>query len=987
MVAGAEFAHALDPTRTLDQYSHTVWNPSDGLAAGAINAISQTTDGYLWIGTDAGIVRFDGQAFQRLDSAQDEFGPPRILGLNADANGGLWIRSLDPSLFRYQNAKLAISRPTSSHDPHVTAMTPSRKGGMVFATKSDGLVGWDGGAFRTIIGGSVLTGSPITSIAEMPSGDLWLGTVDSGILLVHDAKIVRLVGGLPSLRVTCLLADAHGQVYVGTDRGLVRWNGSSLTAERVPQALRNLSIRAILSDRDGNLWMGSDRGLIRLDHQGTTAFPQSGSGRAITALFEDREGDIWTGSAGQLERIRETPFIAWHPAAPVAQDSGGGPVHADHRGDVWFASVPGVIGRVSGGALTEYRLPALRNDLIYSIAGDAEQLWVGLQRGGLARVMFTHGGATLKSYPQLKPVYVVHQSRDHSVWMGTVGGGATHSQNGEFRTWQAADGLASNVVFSISESPDGSIWFGTPSGLSRFSQNQWRTYRVQDGLPSANVNSTFVDSDGIVWVATVNGLAFIRSGRVYAVSLESAPLLRSPVFGIAEDHSGALWVVTSEAILRMDRARLLSATLSSADVREFGLLDGLSAVQGVRRSPTISIDPSGVIWISRAGGVVSIDPERVRRTAAATIVHVSQLLVDGNEQNARPSPSFPWDIRRVAIRYEGLNLASPERIRYRFKLDGFDSNWNESGTSREAAYTNLKPGSYLFHVLASNADRTWGGAEATLSFTVVPAYWQMLWFRAACVSAAIILAIAGYRLRIHYLTEQVKLQFEVRFAERNRIARDLHDTLLQSFQGLLLRFQAVENMLPGNPLQARKSLETAISYAARAITEGRDAVQELRRDESGTALIDTLTSLGEELRLTDNEGSPSYRVLLEGTPRQLHPGLQDDLYRISREAVANAFRHAHATSIELDIRYDPRMLRLRIRDDGIGMDRDILASGGREGHWGLPGMQERARAMKGNLEIWSEQNRGTEIELTVPANIAYMRMQQGEAAKLTGENE
>jgi signal transduction histidine kinase len=246
----------------------------------------------------------------------------------------------------------------------------------------------------------------------------------------------------------------------------------------------------------------------------------------------------------------------------------------------------------------------------------------------------------------------------------------------------------------------------------------------------------------------------------------------------------------------------------------------------------------------------------------------------------------------------------------------------------------------------------------------------------------IITAILAYRFRVYQLTENVKLQFEARFAERNRIARDLHDTLLQSFQGLLLRFQAVENMLPDKPMQARSSLAVAINHAARAITEGRDAVQELRRDEGGTTLVDILSSLGRELSLTiDDQNGPAYRVLMEGTPQKIHPRLQDDLYRISREAVANAFRHAQATHIELDIRYDPSMFRLRIRDDGVGMNPDIIAKGGRDGHWGLPGMQERAKAIHGQLEIWSQVNRGTEIELTVPANIAYMQVESGKMNK------
>ena len=241
------------------------------------------------------------------------------------------------------------------------------------------------------------------------------------------------------------------------------------------------------------------------------------------------------------------------------------------------------------------------------------------------------------------------------------------------------------------------------------------------------------------------------------------------------------------------------------------------------------------------------------------------------------------------------------------------------------------------------------------------------------VVALALSGVAFYRLRLRQITEQVNNRFEARLAERARIARELHDTLLQSFHGLMLRFQAAENLLPEKPLQAKQSLATAIERAAKAVREGRDAVQALRSSETiQNDLFETLTSLGQELATSENgSAAPSFRVLIEGVSRQLRPSLKEDLYRISREALINAFRHAQATHIELDIRYGDRVLRLRVRDDGIGMDPGILASGGRDGHWGLPGMQERAKAIRGRLDIWSDAARGTEIELVVPASIAY----------------
>jgi signal transduction histidine kinase len=334
---------------------------------------------------------------------------------------------------------------------------------------------------------------------------------------------------------------------------------------------------------------------------------------------------------------------------------------------------------------------------------------------------------------------------------------------------------------------------------------------------------------------------------------------------------------------------------------------------------------------------------------------------------------LPANPRQVAFEYAGLNLSSPDRVRFKFKLDNFDGEWNGPTAGNYAAYTNLSPGSYRFRVAGSNADEAWNGAEAGVSIEVAPAVWQTWWFRLAGALFLLSILITLYRFRLHQITEQVNAHFEARLAERTRIARELHDTLLQSFHGLMLRFQAVHNLLPDKPSQAKESLSIAIDRAALAITEGRDAVQDLRTNEAGDGdLVTSLTALGEELANAEpGAEAPRFQVLVEGKPQRLHQQLQDDLYRIAREAVANAFQHANARHIELDIRYAPQMLRLRVRDDGAGLEPGILVQGYREGHWGLPGMQERASALHAKLDIWSEVNRGTEIELTIPGNIAY----------------
>ena len=335
---------------------------------------------------------------------------------------------------------------------------------------------------------------------------------------------------------------------------------------------------------------------------------------------------------------------------------------------------------------------------------------------------------------------------------------------------------------------------------------------------------------------------------------------------------------------------------------------------------------------------------------------------------------FPWNAKRIAVEYAGLNLSSPDQIRFRYRLDGYEQNWSAPVSTRSADYTNLDPGPYRFRVSASNADQLWDSNSAELAFYVEPAVWQTWWFRTAVALLVGSIFAVIYTLRLKQITENASILFEARLAERTRIARDLHDTLLQSFHGLMLRFQAAQNFLPHKPAQAQQSLAIAIDQAAKAITEGRDAVQELRTCESGFPdFVETLQAMGQNLsNLGDGQKAPEFRVLLEGTPRRLRPEFQQDLHRIAREALSNAFRHANATQIEVDLRYAPRMLRLRVRDNGKGIDANVLNAGGRPGHWGLTGMEERARAIRTRLEIWSESSRGTEIELIAPASIAYI---------------
>jgi signal transduction histidine kinase len=353
-------------------------------------------------------------------------------------------------------------------------------------------------------------------------------------------------------------------------------------------------------------------------------------------------------------------------------------------------------------------------------------------------------------------------------------------------------------------------------------------------------------------------------------------------------------------------------------------------------------------------------------------VHIEGVAGDGTAFDLEGPIHFPAGTRRTTFRYVGLSLSNSERVRYRYRLDGLDRGWSEGGTNREATYNNLSAGTYRFRVMASNSEGLWNGSEATVGFEVEPTLWQTWWFQLGCVVCAGLTTFLMYRLRMRQLTQLLKVGFEERLAERARIARELHDTLLQSFQGLMMKLYALTFILD-RPTEARVMLEGLLEEGRQAIAEGRDAVRGMR---SSTVIQNDLARglavLGERLAAEQNARSPvNFRVLVEGKARDLHPILRDEVYRIASEATCNAFRHSGAGRIEIEICYDKNQLRVRVQDNGKGIDAKVLHGGGREGHYGLPGMKERAKLAGGKLTVWSKLDSGTEVQLTIPASLAY----------------
>jgi signal transduction histidine kinase len=509
------------------------------------------------------------------------------------------------------------------------------------------------------------------------------------------------------------------------------------------------------------------------------------------------------------------------------------------------------------------------------------------------------------------------------------------------------------------------MWFATSNGLSSLSNNQWKTYSTRDGLPSAKVNCLFEDSAGILWSGTSAGLAFLVSGKVQVPPLPD--VLRGPIFGIAEDKSGRFWITTSSHVFRVPRDKLFAGNAGTGDIREYGPADGLPSSEGVNRSRSVISDSEGRIWISVKGGLSVVDPSHLASAWPSAIAHVESAMADGVAITPIDSIRVPAAHKRITFTYTALSLAVPERIRFRYFLEGFDRQWSEPSAAREAVYTNLGPRTYHFHLLASNSYGEWNGAETVVGFEVEPALWQTWWFRSTLAVLLASIVFVFYRLHLHRLTQQLNLRFEERLAERTRIAQELHDTLLQGFLSASMQLHVAEDQLPADS-PAKPLMNRVLTLMGRVIDEGRNAVRGLRsgHDDSDD-LAQAFSHVAQELVI---QQEVDFRVVMEGMPRVLHPVIRDEVYRIGRESLVNAFRHSRASKIEVEVDYSASNLRILVRDNGCGIDPQVLRAG-RDGHWGLPGMRERAEKVGAKLRVWSRAAAGTEVELTVPGHVAF----------------
>jgi len=988
----AASALGLDPSKSLSQYAHDRWDSARGFLGGTVYAICQSADGYLWIGTERGLVRFDGFHFTLLARPipnEPPLGPVR--GLVSDAEGNLWIRLDGSRLLWYHDGRFDDAAVQFDlEDIRFTAMSSDSAGGVLLSGLGSRTLRYHQGKIETIADSRKMEGT-IISLSRTPDQRIWIGTRDYGLFQVDQGRSVHISKNFANQKINALTPANGGGIWIGTDNGIKYLDSSGNLVRRVPASFDHFQIFSLAPDQEGNLWAGTDHGLLRINRDGDVSIDArtKAADREVTAVYEDHDGDLWIGDSQGIERIRDGTFTTYSTADGLpARDNG--PIYADSDGRTWFAPASGGLYWLRDGHVGHVPNADLDKDVIYSISGGEGELWLGRQRGGITVLtksgeLFGSRTYSMKDGLAQNSVFAIHRNRDGDVWAGTVSAGVSRLRNGVFKSYSTADGLPSNAINSIVESSDGTIWLATPNGLTSFSNGRWSTRGTQQGLPSADIRSIFEDSNHVLWIATSNGLALMVSKHI-AIPRHLPESLREQIFGITEDAVGHLWFATSDHVVQVNRDQLRHGSITEPDVQSFGTEDGLEWIEGVRRERSLVADSLGRVWISLNRGIAETDPKLTQSSAIPVSVRMESMASDGQEIKLDASPKIPTGSRSITFTFAGTCLSAPDRIRFRYRLDGADQGWSDTVDSRQVIYRNLTPGPYRFHVVASNSLGLWNGPETSVAFVVNRTFWQAWWFRASCVLVFLLMSLAFYRLRMHQLAQRMDRLFQERLAERTRIAQELHDTLLQSFQGLMFRFQTAEEMLPSRPAEARKALGSALDLADEALMESRDAIKDIRTTPStnrdlAKALNALMAEVNDEVNASSLE-APQFSVIVTGRPQTVRPVLRAEILRIAREALRNSFRHAHARRIETEIAYGEPLFRLRLRDDGAGIDPGILERGSRAGHWGLVGMEERAKRVGGQLDVWSKLGAGTEVELRIPGQIAYDVLPAGKFARI-----
>ena len=982
LLAGGACAFAPDSSLDIGQYVHTPWRIRDGFTKGTIAAIAQTPDGYLWLGTEFGLLRFDGVKAVPWQPPPDQPLPSsRIFSLLAARDGTLWIGTTK-GLASWKDGKLTPIQELAGEAIRAAIVEDHEgtvwAGGLAFpppgklcAIKKAGVQCYgDDGALGNGVGG----------LYEDRKHNLWVGT-RSGLWRWNPGPPRFYPAPGPPNGIQGMAEADDGALLFAPQSGIKRLLGEQAEDYALPGNKRQFTAAVLLCDRGGSLWIGTtDGGLMHVHGGRTDVFAQADglSGDFITALFIDREGAIWVATDAGLDRFREAAVTTLSLSQGLSNASILS-VLADRDGSVWLATRRG-LNRWNNGQITSGK-PDGRFNGAYpgSLFQDSRgRIWVStipafgyLDNGRFISLKTVSAGA----------VYSMTEDTAGNLWIANKDHGLIHLlQDGTVEQTPWA-GLGHNdPALALAVDPlRGGLWVGFyQGGIAYFADGRVRaSYSAADGLGKGRVNGLRFASDGTLWAATEGGLSRLKNGRIATLTGRNGLPCDSTHWAL-EDDAQSIWLYTACGLLRIARSDLdaWAAATDKGDPNQpvnatvFDSSDGVRSLEDPGGyTPHVAKSPDGRLWFLPSDGVSVVDPSHLPSNRLPPPVHVETVRVDGKERGAADGIEISHAANDIEIDYTALSLIIPERVRFRYMLEGHDADWQDVGTRRQAYYGGLAPRTYRFRVMACNNDGVWNEAGAAISFSIVPAFYQTIWFQGLCVTAGGALIWLVYRLRLRQVTARVNLRYAERLAERTRIARDLHDTLLQSLAGVSLQLEGISKQAAAAPEKTSSLISRVREQVDSTFREARVKVWDLRSTSlDADGLEGALRGLVERL---GPASGVRCEVVVSGQPQPCSPEVEEELLRIAQEATNNADRHAQATEIRIALDYSDGSLTLSVSDDGRGFD--FEEGYGKSGHWGLKNMQERAAQIRGTCKIATAVGRGTRIEVRVPLSSWSLR--------------
>ncbi|MCU1337496.1 MAG: putative two-component system sensor kinase [Bryobacterales bacterium] len=958
-------AFGLDPNRGLTQYVHRIWQSQQGLPQGAIVQIFQTRQGYLWLATQTGLVRFDGVRFQQVEDIIP--GAPANLWIRAaleDQRGALWLGSSESGIYRLEpdgvkQFTTAQGLPSNA----IQCLAPARDGVIWVCTES-GLARMDVSSgeprIEAVHPESGFTIENVRAACSDSSGNLWVGGDGPRLEVQSDGRFTsRMLKGIPGSASVRALLCAGDTIWAGTSDGLIRIRGNEQHLFGVKDGVADNFVFSLAQGSAGSIWIGTRNGFSRLRDGNLDSFrPQDGLSQSTAiAVFEDREGTLWVGTKRGLNQFVDGRGVPYTISEGLPSNEAG-PVLEDHTGVVWAGTLDSGLARFDGQGFQSLNTrDGLASNTVYALAEDrGGSLWVGTQNG----LNQLRDGHVVETYTVRRGlpgnlIRALYQARAGVLWAGTQNGLAVF-RGGRFET---APGSPRDAVVALSENREGHIVLATERGVFEGVAGGFREITF-NGSAIRPVNTLYRDMDGLLWMGLNGGGLRLLNGTEITSFQNRDGLYDGEIYGIVRDDQDRLWMACSRGIFSVPRSELRqfaagglkkfsSFTYSPTDAQR--VIEGQSGV-----APVLSRTHDGRLWFATIRGLIVLDPNHWQREVTPPLVVIENPIVNGRREPPNRIGLLPPGQKNIEFNYAGLAYYLPARLRFRYMLEGYDRDWIDAGNRREAFYTNLPPGNFRFRVTACNADNVCTEQGATVAFSLASYIYQRAWFWPLVAAMIAALGWLVYQLHIRRLRER----YDLILAERSRIARELHDTLIQGFSGITMAMHALAGRLRSP--QERETLEDIIRDAATCLRETRQSVAGLRaaRDaESGLT-----AAIGSAAREITDTKDVRLKLKLEKGLRKLPAEVEYNLLRIASEAVSNSVKHSGARNIEVALESTPEAVHLKVHDDGSGLGKDGAAL--RPGHYGIIGMKERATQIGADLKLLSEPGNGTTVSVLLP---------------------